>query len=511
MSSMEKIKAARKAAGNEIRRLEKEKYAPLHEACDKSFRKEIMKSKNRSLETMFTREDIEAFEMVREFGGQAMIKDLCDARWAVQQQEARLLLSEYSAAWEEAESRPAGATGTDLIQLPSHTTKTLMNKGFTRQQARMVQNEIAVMEVSKITKRYLVVTEQKPKDFRIRPMATRKEEVESIIARVWRPEHPALFQRLQRCNDLITSKIPEWEQEELLAEWVDAFWCSDTYYKDMEALNIPEVDFLSPETRAILGEEYCQIYFHEHFSSILNTNPDLKLRFEKLDSRRKTVIEHLLETDTIETWYDRREASIAKAKAKETKGNADTVFARKNSPNRMVGVADDEFALQGDCKWTPERLRYIKRRSKINRENEFKNSTTATATATGTGTGPPLPTAQFSTWDKETFTALADKRELEIFPAPPIKCCSLACNRKRGLLKFCEHSLEKFMLMGCGAVGLEGKMERLKFEERRFHPDRFMQCPIDIRDVIVKKAGEMFQMLKAVESKEENVSCGKMG
>lgn len=148
-----------------------------------------------------------------------------------------------------------------------------------------------------------------------------------------------------------------------------------------------------------------------------------------------------------------------------------------------MGLVDDDFALETcgwaeecgwkECEWTPERLRYIKSRAKFNREAEFKATATANSTL--------LPSAAFEAWDKETFTVLADKRQLKVFPASPIKCCSMGCNKKKGLLNFCEHSLEKFM-RGCGVTSLEEKMERLRLEERRFHPDRFMVCDESVED-----------------------------
>lgn len=90
-----------------------------------------MESKIRFLE-IITREDIEALKMVQEFGSQVMMKDLGDAKWAMQQQEVRFYLMNYSTAWEDVESQPPDIKGTDLIQLPSHTTEALLGKGFTR-------------------------------------------------------------------------------------------------------------------------------------------------------------------------------------------------------------------------------------------------------------------------------------------------------------------------------------------------------------------------------------------
>lgn len=131
------------------------------------------------------------------------------------------------------------------------------------------------------------------------------------------------------------------------------------------------------------------------------------------------------------------------------------------------------------------------RRAKVNREAGYE--TTANTAVTST---------KFTAWDEETSAALENKEELKIFPAPPIKCCSMACNKKKGHLDFCEHSLEKFM-QGFGATGLE-KMERLKFEERRFHPGRFMKCPEEVRDEIVQKASEMFQMFQALKIEDKS-------
>ncbi|RDI77590.1 Restriction of telomere capping protein 5 [Venturia inaequalis] len=482
-SGAEPRKAEKTAAAIELKRREQEKFAPIHEERQKACSKEIMESKNRSLETIFTRDDIEALKMVQEFGSQGMIKDLGEARWAIQQHEVQLFISEYRTAWETVESQPAGAQGTDLIRLPSHSTEALMKKGFTRQQARVVQNEVTELERLKNAKRCLVDRTQQQKEFSIRPMASRKKEVESAIALGWRPEHPALLQRLQRCNDLIAGSIPEWEQEELLTEWVDAFWYSDDYEKNMEVFNnhIPEDDFLSSETMAIPEEQYYQNPFHNHFTNILNSTPDLKLRYEKLDKRRQTILRDMLQNTGIETWYDARLEAISNAK--KMKRDHDILSAKTNTQNKMMGDADCAWE---ELEWPPERLRYINRRTKINRE---------TAAAAAATTNTSLPTAPFKTWDTHTTTVLADKATLEIFPAPPIKCCSIACNKRKGVLNFCEHSLEGFM-RGCGGGGLR---ERVRCEVRRFHPDRFMKCPEGVREGILKRAGEMFSMLKAVE------------
>lgn len=58
-------------------------------------------------------------------------------------------------------------------------------------------------------------------------------------------------------------------------------------------------------------------------------------------------------------------------------------------------------------------------------------------------------------------------------------------------------------MRGCGVTSLEEKMERLRLEERRFHPDRFMVCDESVRDGIVRMAGEMFQMFQALEIEDK--------
>lgn len=80
------------------------------------------------------------------------------------------------------------------------------------------------------------VTAQQPKGFCIQPIATGKEKVESAIAMGWRPEHAASLQRLRSYNDSIAKRIPKWEEEERLAEFVDAFWYSNNVEKDVETL-----------------------------------------------------------------------------------------------------------------------------------------------------------------------------------------------------------------------------------------------------------------------------------
>lgn len=298
-SGVEQAKVNKNAVENERKRRGLEKVAQLDNERHTTKYMDLMASRNRSLETMITRDDIEALEMVKGFGGKGLIKEHGDARWAIQQQEVRFFLSEYSTAWEELDSQPAGAKGTDLIQLPSHSTEALLSKGFTRKQTKMVQNQITALERSKTitwdgSYTTMAVTTQQQKEFRVQPMAIRKKEVESAIAMGWRSEHPALLQRLRNYNDLITKSIPGWEQEELLAEWVDAFWYSDNYEQDMKALTtyIPELDFLWPdEILPTLEEQYHNDHIREqHFNdfilSIIAANHDLKMRYEKLDKRR---------------------------------------------------------------------------------------------------------------------------------------------------------------------------------------------------------------------------------
>lgn len=316
-SGVEQAKVNKNAVENERKRRGLEKVAQLDNERHTTKYMDLMASRNRSLETMITRDDIEALEMVKEFEGKGMIKELGDARWAIQQQEVRFFLSEYSTAWEELDSQPAGAKGTDLIQLPSHSTEALLSKGFTRKQTKMVQNQITALERSKTT----------TWDGSYTTMAVKTQQ---------QKEHPALLQRLRNYNDLITKSIPGWEQEELLAEWVDAFWYSDNYEQDMKALTtyIPELDFLWPdEILPTLEEQYHNDHIREqHFNdfilSIIAANHDFKMRYEKLDKRRRTVLHHLLLTDSIEDWYDARQEAIMKAK--ELNSDCDWSTARKS-------------------------------------------------------------------------------------------------------------------------------------------------------------------------------------
>lgn len=254
-SGAEQIKDAKHTTENARIKLEQDRLAPLHAERNRLEHNRIMKSRNSSLETMITREDVKALKMVQELWFQKMIKVLGHANGPVQQEEVRLFLSHYSTARED------GAEGTDLIKLPSYTTEALLSKGLARTQARIIQNKITASWKSKTTKKYLSVTAEQRRDFRIQTMATRKEEVESAIAMGWRPEHVALLNRLWRYNDSIVRSIPEWEQEELLAEFVDAFWFSENYEEDMKRFHsyIPEVDFLSPETIAKLEERHYYI------------------------------------------------------------------------------------------------------------------------------------------------------------------------------------------------------------------------------------------------------------
>lgn len=78
--------------------------------------------------------------------------------------------------------------------------------------------------------------------------------------------------------------------------------------------NTPDVHLLSPETIATSVKQH----FNDYFRSILATNQEIQIQYNKLDGRRQNVLLYLLLYDNIETWHDAREKAMVKAQEIES-------------------------------------------------------------------------------------------------------------------------------------------------------------------------------------------------
>jgi hypothetical protein len=108
--------------------------------------------------------------------------------------------------------------------------------------------------------------------------------------------------------------------------------------------------------------------------------------------------------------------------------------------------------------------------------------------------------ATFDAWNKEIDVLLEDKEGLRVFPPPPIGFCTIACRKNKSPLGFCEHSFKKW-------YEASGDLEEtLRAEMRRWHPDRFTKCAINIKEDMVANTTEMFLIIQElIESEEKKI------
>ena len=104
-------------------------------------------------------------------------------------------------------------------------------------------------------------------------------------------------------------------------------------------------------------------------------------------------------------------------------------------------------------------------------------------------------------WEAASERVLADKTILRRFPEPEMDPCINCQNESRKpedlfSLRICIHNLEK-LLRSSGRYG-----ELLRDGRLKWHPDRFGSTSAPVKDVMVRKATNLFQMFDALFEKE---------
>lgn len=168
----------------------------------------------------------------------------------VQHAEMQQLLDWHKEAMKALESPNADTEKASLIRAPDHSTKALMAQGFTRMQAKSLENKIEAQKDPKNFKlsiKYQNATKDQrkrmcwdaqrenllnnptkasaattPKDPAI-PLAW-KIEVEEMMKKGARPEHAPMIKALRQYNGELVKNILKWEKEGLLREFLDAIW-----------------------------------------------------------------------------------------------------------------------------------------------------------------------------------------------------------------------------------------------------------------------------------------------
>ena len=86
--------------------------------------------------------------------------------------------------------------------------------------------------------------------------------------------------------------------------------------------------------------------------------------------------------------------------------------------------------------------------------------------------------------------AFADYSHMHTFPEPPIESCTkVSCQTEKGrFLKACR----------CNIGSAFSRVDDLKNERLRWHPDRFSRCPEQSRTLFRKAADEVFVIIDAI-------------
>jgi hypothetical protein len=272
MAPKTKLPTARKVAREGAK--EEGKFDNVIQARDGRIA-QVKKMRDESLALRMSKEDLNKLENVKRFGNSSMTELLTDTKHHVAAIEVKQFL-EWNKTTEALEFPSPNGETQSLIRAPSYSTDVLIGQGFSRFHAKIIQRKVEEqrkeegvgaqspetmsslqeqtsdkgenLEPTKLTKRMrkLQIKKQVTNQLRNRADATqsdeqpeeeeedsdrgdndvdtsRKAQIEEALRQGWRPEHVSSLNTLKRYNKFLTDSIPEWEQEELLMEYLEEF------------------------------------------------------------------------------------------------------------------------------------------------------------------------------------------------------------------------------------------------------------------------------------------------
>lgn len=309
---------------------------------------QIRKLRDESVALRITKDDLKLLENVKRFGKASMTGLLSQSNHHVAALEVKQFL-EWNKTTEALDFPNPNGESQSLIHAPSYSTDVLIGQGFSRFHAKVIQRKVEEqrkedeldvstpgstsmphnetegenVEPAKLTKRMrkLQIKNQVAAKLQNRADAAhsealqddedseesdidtnRKNQIEEALRQGWRPEHVSTINTLKLYNKFLTHSIPEWEQEELLMEYLEEF--------------------------------------------IDNSESDLcKKKFEKLSSPYQRDAEGITgDFADIFNWFDKRETAIHNA--------------------REAAKEPQELTEMDIGAWPEERFRYIKLRNR---------------------------------------------------------------------------------------------------------------------------------------------------
>lgn len=327
---------------------------------------QVRRLRDESVALRMTKDDLKKLENVKRFGKASMTELLTETHHHVAAIEVKQFL-EWNKTTEAIEFPSTNAETQSLIKAPSYSTDVLIGQGFSRFHAKIIQRKVEEqrkeqglgpaipepipslqeenVEPAKLTKRMrkLQVKNQVTSKLNDRAAAAqtettlddeesdqeyneidtnRKDQIEEALRQGWRPEHVSSLNTLKSYDKFLSYSIPEWEQEELLLEYLEEF--------------------------------------------MDNSESDLcKKNFEKMSSPYQRDAEEItIDFDNISTWFDKRETAMHNA--------------------REAAKEPQELAEMDVDAWPEERFRYIKLRNryaKIDAGVKVKSNTKASREA----------------------------------------------------------------------------------------------------------------------------------
>ncbi|KAF2418226.1 hypothetical protein EJ08DRAFT_683934 [Tothia fuscella] len=351
-------------------------------------------------------------------------------------------------------SRPSS----DLAQ--SHSLDSLAEQGFTQEQARSIQNQILKEQTQRVS-----VYSDKHMDFDL----TSKARIERHIAEGWRPEHNAIINTLQKKNEWLKSKIPQWQSDEFLVSYfheiLDAGLSSDNALELRKKLSTSDrrlADYLVDDEAAIA-------------SFLQQREEERKDALENKDKNTKRLLKQM---------KIRHRQSTGQVKGSNTKSTGKRgSLSLEEVDSLSQGLEDGSL---GDA-WPEER--FIWERNKNRHDyNSAENSHEQ-------GTKSKV----FENWWNKSHEIHTNKDTMIALPLPPCGVCftKVCRDSAKSSLNLCEHTLRTWYQRS------DNYGEALKLDMRRFHPDRFHKCVEHVREDIVKEATVFFQMLGLLVAREE--------
>ncbi|KAK1057463.1 hypothetical protein LTR74_014141 [Friedmanniomyces endolithicus] len=204
-------------------------------------------------------------------------------------------------------------------------------------------------------------------------------------------------------------------------------------------------------------------------------------------------------------------AAFADAEQKFRTAESEVTAALSRLYASLASLRDREALREADREKARERAQHRRRSKQRYRSHAAPEDYTSTRSSRRNPPPPPPPKPKPKTrqqahvpkprvispesiqkWHEACTLAFQNKPLMRAFPPPPSEPCGDArCRAERRVLEACYCNIRK---------AFKGRAD-LRGDRLRFHPDRFMRVPGDVRERVRRAAGDVFVVVQRMYQK----------